>query len=191
MAQALAGKKIAILATDGFEQSELQEPLTALKKAGAAVEVVAPHDGEIQGMRHHDKGDKVKVDRTLDQARPEDYNAIVLPGGVANPDQLRTNNRAIAFARHFFDAKKPIAVICHGPWTLVEAGVVNGVEMTSWPSVKTDLVNAGARWVDKEVVVDRGIVSSRKPDDLPAFCRKMIEEFQEGCHQQRQTAAAE
>lgn len=188
MAQALSGKKIAILATDGFEQAELQEPMKALKQEGAAVEVVAPHGGEIQGMKHHDKGDKVKVDRSLDEAHPEDYNAIVLPGGVANPDQLRTIDRAVAFAKHFFDAKKPIAVICHGPWTLVEAGVVKGVEMTSWPSLKTDLRNAGARWVDQEVVVDRGIVSSRKPDDLPAFCRKMVEEFSEGRHQHRPAA---
>jgi protease I len=188
MAQELSGKKIAILATDGFEQVELTEPMKALKNAGATVEVVAPHDGEIQGMNHHDKGDKIKVDRTLEQAKPDDYDAIVLPGGVANPDQLRTIGRAVAFARHFFDAKKPIAVICHGPWTLVEAGVVKGVEMTSWPSVKTDLVNAGARWVDREVVVDRGIVSSRKPADLPAFCKKMIEEFREGRHTARTAA---
>ena len=188
MAQGLSGKKIAILATDGFEQSELQEPLKALKQEGAQVDIVSPHGGEIQGMKHHDKGEKVKVDRTLDEARPDDYNAIVLPGGVANPDQLRMNEQAVSFARHFFQAKKPIAVICHGPWTLVEAGVVKGVEMTSWPSLKTDLKNAGARWVDKEVVVDRGIVSSRKPDDLPAFCKKMVEEFREGRHQDRQAA---
>jgi protease I len=188
MAQSLSGKKIAILATDGFEQSELQEPLKALRNEGAQVDIVAPHGGEIQGMQHRDKGEKVKVDRTLDEARPDDYNAIVLPGGVANPDQLRTIGKAVAFARHFFDAKKPIAVICHGPWTLVEAGVVKGVEMTSWPSLKTDLKNAGANWVDREVVVDQGIVSSRKPDDLPAFCKKMVEEFKEGRHQQRHAA---
>jgi protease I len=188
MAQALSGKKIAILAADGFEQAELQEPLRVLKQEGAEVEVVAPHGGEIQGMQHREKGDKVKVDRTLDKARPEDYSAIVLPGGVANPDQLRTIEQAVAFARHFFDAKKPIAVICHGPWTLVEAGVVKGLQMTSWPSLKTDLRNAGATWVDQEVVVDRGIVSSRKPDDLPAFCKKMVEEFKEGRHHQRQAA---
>lgn len=188
MAQSLSGKKIAILATDGFEQAELQEPLKALRNEGAQVDIVAPHGGEIQGMRHHDKGETMKVDRTLDEARPEDYSAIVLPGGVANPDQLRTIEKAVAFARHFFDAKKPIAVICHGPWTLVEAGIVKGVEMTSWPSLKTDLKNAGAHWVDKEVVVDQGIVSSRKPDDLPAFCKKMVEEFKEGRHQQRHAA---
>ncbi len=188
MAQSLSGKKVAILATDGFEQVELTEPMKALKNEGAAVEIVAPHGGEIQGMNHRDKGDKIKVDRTLDEARPEDYAAIVLPGGVANPDQLRTIPKAVAFARHFHDAQKPIAVICHGPWTLVEAGVVKGRKMTSWPSLKTDLTNAGAHWVDQEVVVDMGIVSSRKPDDLKAFCRKMIEEFKEGRHERRSAA---
>jgi protease I len=188
MAQTLAGKKVAILATDGFEQVELTEPMNALTNEGAQVEVVSPRGGEIQGMKHRDTGDKVKVDRTLDDARPEDYDAIVLPGGVANPDELRTLPKAVSFARHFFDAQKPIAVICHGPWTLVEADVVRGLQMTSWPSVKTDLKNAGARWVDQEVVVDRGVVSSRKPDDLPAFCKKMVEEFREGGHARRQAA---
>ena len=188
MAQSLLGKKIAILATDGFEQSELQEPLKALKQEGATVDVVAPHDGEIQGMQHHDKGEKQKVDRTLEQARPEEYDGLVLPGGVANPDQLRTIDKAVSFARHFFSAQKPIAVICHGPWTLLEAGVVKGLKMTSWPSLKTDLKNAGAQWVDQEVVTDRGVVSSRKPGDLPAFCKKMVEEFREGRHSQRQAA---
>jgi protease I len=188
MAQSLTGKKVAILATDGFEQSELTQPLQALKAEGAQVEVVSPHGGEIQGMKHHEKGDKIKVDRELAQARPETYDALVLPGGVANPDELRTKPDAVAFVRHFFDAQKPIASICHGPWTLVEAGVVKGLEMTSWPSLKTDLTNAGARWVDKEVVADSGIVSSRKPDDLPAFCRKMVEEFREGRHTRRQAA---
>jgi protease I len=188
MAQSLSGKRVAILATDGFEQSELQEPLKALKAAGAQPEVVAPHGGEIQGMKHHDKGDKVKVDRTLDDARPDDYSALVLPGGVANPDQLRTVEKAVAFTRHFFEAKKPVAAICHGPWTLVEANVVKGREMTSWPSLKTDLRNAGAKWVDKEVVVDHGLVTSRKPDDLPAFCKKMVEEFAEGRHAQQHAA---
>ena len=188
MAQSLTGKKVAILATDGFEQSELMQPLQALKNEGAEVEVVSPHGGEIQGMKHREKGDKVKVDRELAQARAESYDAMVLPGGVANPDELRTKPAAVAFVRHFFDAQKPIAVICHGPWTLVEAGVVKGLEMTSWPSLKTDLENAGAHWVDKEVVVDSGVVSSRKPDDLPAFCRKMVEEFREGRHTRRQAA---
>ena len=188
MAQNLSGKRIAILATDGFEQSELTEPLKALKMAGAQVEIVAPHDGEIQGMKHHDKGDKVKIDRTLDQARPEDYAALMLPGGVANPDQLRTLPKAVSFARHFFSAKKPVAAICHGPWLLVEADVVRDRELTSWPSLKTDLKNAGARWVDREVVVDHGLVTSRKPDDLPAFCAKMIEEFAESSHAQPHAA---
>jgi protease I len=188
MALNLSGKRVAILATDGFEQSELTEPLKALQKAGAQVEIVAPHDGAIQGMKHHDKGDKVKVDRTLDTARPEDYDALVLPGGVANPDQLRILPKAVAFARHFFSAKKPVAAICHGPWLLVEADVVRDREMTSWPSLKTDLKNAGARWVDREVVVDHGLVTSRKPDDLPAFCAKMIEEFAEGRHVQTHAA---
>lgn len=188
MAQSLSGKKIAILATDGVEQSELQEPLKALKEAGAAVEVVAPHGGEIQGMQHHDKGAKIRVDRVLDDASPENYDAIVLPGGVANPDELRTIGKAVAFARHFYDAQKPIAVICHGPWTLIEANVVKGLEITSWPSLRTDLRNAGARWADREVVVDQGIVSSRKPQDLPAFVKKMVEEFREGRHTRRRAA---
>src|SRR3984885_12931476 len=176
MPQSLAGKSIAILATDGFEQSELAEPLKALKKAGARADVIAPHDGEIQGMKHHDKGRKVKVDRTLDEARPEEYDALVLPGGVANPDQLRMIDKAVSFARHFFAAHKPVAAICHGPWLLIEADAVRGREVTSWPSLKTDLKNAGAQWVDREVVVDKGLVTSRKPDDLPAFCAKIIEE---------------
>jgi protease I len=182
MAAELQGKRVAIMATDGFEQSELTEPLKALRNAGASVDVIAPHGGEIQGMRHHDKGDKVRVDKTLDQVKAEDYDDLVLPGGVANPDALRTDPRAVAFVRAFFDAKKPVAAICHGPWTLIEADVVRGCEVTSWPSLKTDLKNAGARWVDREVVVDNGLVTSRKPDDLPAFCAKMIEEFREGRH---------
>jgi protease I len=189
MAQKLSGKRIAVLATDGFEQAELTEPLKALKAEGAKPEVIAPHGGEIQGMKHHDKGDKVKVDRTLDEAKPEEYAALVLPGGVANPDQLRTIDAAVSFARHFFSAGKPVAAICHGPWLLVEAGVVKDREVTSWPSLKTDLKNAGARWIDREVVVDKGLVTSRKPDDLPAFCGKMIEEFAEGRHQGQRTAA--
>ena len=180
MAEALSGKTIAILATDGFEQSELLKPRDALRRAGAAVEVVAPHDGEIQGMEHHEKGERVKVDRTLAGARAADYDALVLPGGVANPDQLRTDPAAVGFTRDFFAAGKPVAAICHGPWTLIEAGAVKGREMTSWPSLQTDLKNAGARWVDREVVVDRGLVTSRKPDDLPAFCREMIGLFAAG-----------
>lgn len=182
MSGELKGKRIAVVATDGFEQSELTEPLKALRDAGAAVDVVAPGREPIQGMRHHDKGDRVDVDRTLDEARAADYDGLVLPGGVANPDALRTNKRAVAFVKHFFEAQKPVAAICHGPWTLIEADVVRGRTMTSWPSLKTDIRNAGGNWVDQEVVVDHGLITSRKPDDLPAFCRKTIEEFREGRH---------
>ncbi|HZT87245.1 MAG TPA: type 1 glutamine amidotransferase domain-containing protein, partial [Stellaceae bacterium] len=172
MAQELKDKRVAVLATDGFEQAELTEPVKALRESGARVDVVAPHGGEIQGMLHHDKGDKVRVDRTLDEAKPNEYAALVLPGGVANPDQLRTDTRAVGFVRHFVEAQKPIAAICHGPWTLIEARAVKGRKMTSWPSLKTDLKNAGAEWIDREVVVDGNLVTSRKPDDLPAFCAK-------------------
>ncbi|HJU15285.1 MAG TPA: type 1 glutamine amidotransferase domain-containing protein [Stellaceae bacterium] len=177
MANELNGKRIAILATDGFEQSELTEPKKALLEAGATVAVVAPHSGRIQGMRHHDKGETVAVDRTLADAKPEDFDALMLPGGVANPDALRVDPQAVAFVRSFFTAHKPVAAICHGPWTLIEADAVKGRTVTSWPSLKTDLKNAGAHWVDREVVVDDGLVTSRKPDDLPAFCREMIADF--------------
>ena len=182
MAQRLAGKKVAVLATDGFEQSELTDPVQALKDAGAEVHVVAPKAGQIQGMKHDEKGDKVRVDRTLAEAANADYDALVLPGGVANPDKLRLEREAIAFIRRFVEDDKPIAAICHGPWTLIDAGGVAGRRMTSWPSLKNDLKNAGAQWVDEEVVVDKGLVTSRKPDDLPAFCAKMVEEFAEGNH---------
>lgn len=185
MAGKLDGRRVAILATDGFEQSELIEPKRALEQAGARAEVVSPHGGDIQGFKHYDKGDKIGVDCLLEQARPDDYDALMLPGGALNPDQLRMDGRAVAFIRHFFDTSKPVAAICHGPWTLVEADVVRGRRVTSWPSIKTDLKNAGAEWTDAEVVTDRGLVTSRKPDDLPAFCRKMIEEFAEGRHQHR------
>lgn len=180
----LQGKKVAVLATDGFEQVELTKPVEALKAAGAEVEVVSPKGGEIQGYQHHDKGDKVRVDRELAQADAADYDAIVLPGGVINPDQLRLEPKAIDFIRAFAQASKPIAAICHGPWTLINAEAVEGRRMTSWPSLEADLKNAGAEWVDQEVVVDRGLVTSRNPDDLPAFCEKMIEEFAEGRHSQ-------
>ena len=189
MAKTLSGKKIAILATDGFEQVELTEPLKALRSEGASVEIIAPQGDAIQGMKHHDKGDRAKVDRTLGEAKAQNYDALVLPGGVANADQLRTIDRAVSFVRDFYQAQKPIAVICHGPWTLIEAGVVKNLTITSWPSLRTDLENAGARWVDEEVVVDNGVVSSRKPGDLPAFCRKMLEEFSEGRHTRRPRAA--
>ena len=182
MADQLKGKRVAALATHGFEQDELLQPRKALVDAGATVEVVSPESGRIRGWRHKEWGEEVPVDRTLDQARADEYDALLLPGGVMNPDRLRMDSRAVQFVKRFFDEGKPIAVICHGPWTLVEANVVRGVTMTSWPSLKTDLTNAGANWVDQEVVVDRGIVSSRKPDDIPAFNRKMIEEFVEGVH---------
>jgi protease I len=182
LAQELAGKTIAILATDGFEQVELTEPRRALMEAGATVHVVAPHGGSIQGMQHHDKGDSVSVDKTLDSVAAAQYDALVLPGGVANPDELRINKGAVKFVRDFFDAKKPVGAICHAPWSLIEADVVRGRTMTSWPSLHTDLTNAGANWVDREVVTDHGLVTSRKPDDLPAFCKKIVEEFREGRH---------
>jgi protease I len=182
MAQVLTGQKVAALVANGFEQVELTDPRQALEDAGATVHVVSPEAATVRGWNHTEWGDPVKVDCPLDQARADDYDALLLPGGVMNPDQLRMNPAAVQFVKQFFDEGKPIAVICHGPWTLVEADVVRGLRMTSYPSVKTDLVNAGAHWVDEEVVVDRGIVSSRRPDDLPAFNRKMIEEFEEGQH---------
>ncbi len=185
MAERLKGKRVAILATDGFEQSELIEPKKALEREGARAEVVSPHGGRIQGFRHHDKADSVPVDRELAQAQPDEYDALMLPGGVINPDQLRMDGKVVAFTRHFFETSKPVAAICHGPWTLVEADVVRGRRVTSWPSLRTDLKNAGAEWVDEQVVTDRGLVTSRKPDDLPAFCDKMIEEFAEGRHEGR------
>jgi protease I len=182
MADQLKGKRVAALVTNGFEQDELLKPRKALEDAGATVQIVSPESGKVRGWKHTEWGDEVAVDRTLDQAKASDYDALLLPGGVMNPDHLRMNPKAVQFAKQFFEDGKGIAVICHGPWTLVEAGVVKGVRMTSWPSLKTDLTNAGANWVDQEVVVDRGIVSSRKPDDIPAFNRKMIEEFAEGRH---------
>ncbi|HEY3890244.1 MAG TPA: type 1 glutamine amidotransferase domain-containing protein [Caulobacteraceae bacterium] len=178
----LQGHKVAVLATDGFEQVELEKPVEALRAEGAEVEIVAPKAGRIQGFEHHDKGRTVEVDRDLAHADAAQYDAIVLPGGVINPDALRLEPRAIAFVRSFAEAGKPIAAICHGPWTLINAEAVEGRRMTSWPSLETDLRNAGADWVDEEVVVDNGLVTSRKPDDLPAFCSKMIEEFAEGVH---------
>jgi protease I len=182
MASNLQGKKIAILATDGFEQVELTEPKKALEQAGATTVVIAPKSGEIKGWNRTEWGQAVKVDRTLDQVQAGEFDALLLPGGVANPDKLRANPDAVRFVKSFADAGKPIAAICHGPWTLIEVGVAKGRKMTSWPSLKTDLRNAGADWVDEEVVVDRGVVTSRKPDDIPAFNEKMIEEFREGNH---------
>jgi len=170
-------KKIAVLATDGFEQVELTEPVKALRAQGAAVTIVSPKSGEIQGMNHDQKGDKTKVDLELSQAKPADFDALLLPGGVANPDTLRIDKDAMAFIEHFVKAKKPIAAICHGPWTLIEANAVKGKTLTSWPSLKTDLKNAGAEWVDRSVVVDGNLVTSRKPDDLPDFNREMLKLF--------------
>jgi deglycase len=183
MSEQLEGKRVAALVAEGFEETELIEPRRALEQAGAVVKVVSPERGrKVKGWNHTKWGAKVEIDRHLDEATAEDYDALLLPGGVMNPDKLRTIPEAVSFVKRFFDDGKPIAVICHGPWTLVEAGVVRSVRMTSWPSLKTDLTNAGAHWVDAEVVVDRGIVSSRKPDDIPAFNQKMIEEIAEGRH---------
>jgi protease I len=167
-------KKIAVLATDGFEQVELTEPVKALRAEGAVVTIVSLKGGEIQGMNHHDKGDKTKVDKELSQVRADEFDALVLPGGVANPDTLRANKDAVAFVKHFVSSGKPISAICHGPWTLIEADAVRGKKVTSWPSLQTDLKNAGAHWVDQSVVVDGNLVTSRKPDDLKDFNRETI-----------------
>src|SRR5262245_24192315 len=185
MPQELKGRRAAVLATDGVEQVELTDPVKALRTCGAEVEVISPRSGTIQGFNHHDKGQKVPVDKVLGDARPEQYDALVLPGGVISSDALRLDANAIAFVKHFVDSKKPIAAICHGPWTLINAGGAKGRRMTSWPALQADLANAGATWVDAEVVTDRGLVTARKPADLPAFNRKMIEEFREGRHERR------
>lgn len=182
MQQTLKGKRVAILATDGFEQVELTEPQKALEEAGAVTEVISPKSGEIRGWKFKDWGDRVKVDKTLANAKPGDYDALVLPGGVANPDHLRTDEKAVQFVKQFAQSGKPVAAICHGSWTLIEAGVVKGHTLTSWPSLKTDLKNAGANWVDKEVVMDGNFITSRKPDDIPAFNKKVIEEIADGKH---------
>jgi len=179
---ALNGKRVAILVAEGFEQVEMVEPRKALEGAGARTFLVSPAKDEVQGWKHFDKADRFEVDVPLERAKPEEYDALLLPGGVANPDQLRGNPKAVQFAKHFVDSRKPVGVICHGPWTLIEAGAVKGRTITSWPTLRTDLQNAGAKWVDREVVVDHGIVSSRKPDDIPAFNRKIVEAFAEGVH---------
>ena len=183
MSDRLRGKKIAFLtANEGVEQVELTEPLGAVREAGAAAELLAPESGEVQAFNHLDKGDTFTVDRPVGEANASEYDGLVLPGGVANPDQLRSKPEALKFVRAFFEAGKPVGVICHGPWTLIEAGVAEGRTLTSWPSLQTDLRNAGAHWVDEEVHVDQGLVSSRKPDDLEAFNAKIVEEFAEGVH---------
>ena len=189
--QKLQGKKIAFIATDMVEEVELTKPWEAVKEAGGQPELISMETGEIQAFNHYDKSQTYKVDKDFSSARVDDYDGLVIPGGVGNPDTMRTDDDAVEFVRAFFEAGKPVAVICHGPWMLVEADVVRGRKVTSWPSIKTDVQNAGGNWVDEEVVVDQGLVTSRKPDDIPAFNDKMIEEFCEGKHSgQRVTADA-
>lgn len=183
MARNIIGLRVAALATDGVEQVELAKPMAALRNAGAKVEVVSLKTGSIQGMNHDEKGDKLPVDAALSSAKPEQFDALLLPGGVANPDKLRADPAAVAFVKHFVQAGKPIGAICHGPWTLIEAGAVKGRTMTSWPSLKTDLANAGAKWVDRDCVVDGVLVTSRNPDDIPAFNRHLLEVFSGGTTQ--------
>jgi protease I len=178
----LQGKRVAIIAADMVEQVELVEPRKALAEAGAQTDLVSLKPGTIQGFNHFDPGDKFEVDRTIEEVDAGDYDALMIPGGVGNPDQLRGDENVVAFVRDFFEAGKPVAAICHGPWVLVEAGVVRGRKVTSWPTLQTDIRNAGGNWVDQEVVVDQGLVTSRKPDDIRAFNRKMVEEFAEGKH---------
>ncbi|HOB76092.1 MAG TPA: type 1 glutamine amidotransferase domain-containing protein [Phycisphaerae bacterium] len=177
----LSGVKIGILVADGFEQVEMTEPRNALETAGAGTDLISPNKDKVRGWNFTDWGDEFKVDVSLDEALPADYDALVLPGGSLNPDKLRRDPRAVQFVREFFDTGKPVAAICHGPWTLAEAGVLRGRRVTSHEAIQTDLKNAGAQWVDEAVVVDDGLVTSRKPDDLPAFNQKMIETFQQYC----------
>jgi protease I len=190
MANRLEGRTVAFLATDGVEQVELTEPWKKVEEEGGKPELISLESGEIQGFEHLDKGDTFPVDRAVSDADESDYDGLVLPGGVANPDFLRTDEDAVRFVRAFFEAGKPVAAICHGPWTLVEADVVRGRTLTSWPSLKTDIENAGGEWVDEEVHVDSGLVTSRKPDDLPAFCDKLAEEICEGRHDEQALQAA-
>jgi protease I len=188
MEKKLTGKKVAILVADGFEQIELTEPKKALEAAGATTEIVSPSDREVQGWNHDDKADSFTVDMPLSRARSDDYDALLLPGGVRNPDKLRVLMRAVEFIDGFFVTGKPVAAICHAPWTLIDSEVVKGRTITSWPSLRSDLINAGALWVDREVVVDNGLITSRKPADLPAFNKRMIEEFAEGRHSRPRAA---
>ena len=188
MAGELQGRKIAFLATDGVEQIEYTDPRKAVEEAGATAHLVALEPGEIQGFNHLDRGDRFPVDKAVAEASADDYDGLVLPGGVANPDALRADKDAVQFVRSFFEAGKPVASICHGAWTLVEADVVRGRTLTSWPSIRTDVENAGGTWVDAEVHTDRGLVTSRKPDDLPAFNAKIVEEFAEGVHDEQAQA---
>jgi protease I len=188
MGTQLNGRRIAFLATDGVEQVELTEPWKAVKQAGGTPELVSLESGEIQGFEHFDKGDRFPVDKPVAEADPSDFDALVLPGGVINPDILRTDPGAMEFVRAFFEQGKPVGAICHGPWSLVEADVVEDRRVTSWPSLKTDIRNAGGTWVDEKIVVDRGLFTSRKPDDLPAFCAKLVEEAAEGIHAEQREA---
>ena len=188
MANELKGKRVAFLFTEGAEQVEVTAPLEAVRKAGADTDIISLEKGEVEMWKHFDKGDKITAEVAVSDADPSNYDGLVLPGGVANPDQLRADKEAVKFVRTFFEQDKPVGVICHGPWMLVETGVAKGRRVTSWPSLRTDLRNAGAEWVDEEVVVDNGLVTSRKPDDLPAFCAKVIEEIAEGRHKQRVAA---
>ena len=188
MSGRLDGKRVAILVTDGFEQVEMTEPRKALEDAGVRTDLVSPARGKVKGWQHTKWGDEFPVDVPLSHVNADDYDALVLPGGVANPDALRVDEDAVGFVTGFFEEGKPVAVICHGPWTLVEGDLVRGRTLTSWPSLKTDIVNAGGEWVDEEVHVDGGLVTSRKPDDLPAFCATLVEEFAAGPHE-RQTAS--
>jgi protease I len=190
VADKLQGKRVAFLATDMVEQVELTEPWKAVQDEGATPELVSLEDGEIQGFNHYDKADTFKVDRTVEEASADDYDALVIPGGVGNPDTMRLDENAVEFTRQFFEQGKPVGVICHGPWMLVEAGVLRDRTVTSWPSLRTDIRNAGGNWVDQEVVVEDGLVTSRKPDDLPAFNAKIVEEFAEGRHAKRAEKAA-
>jgi protease I len=190
VADKLQGKRVAFLATDMVEQVELTEPWKAVQDEGATPELVSLEDGEIQAFNHYDKADTFKVDRTVEEASADDYDALVIPGGVGNPDTLRLDENAVEFTRQFFEQGKPVGVICHGPWMLVEAGFVRDRTVTSWPSLRTDIRNAGGNWVDQEVVVDQGLVTSRKPDDLPAFNAKIVEEFAEGRHAKQAEKAA-
>lgn len=183
MANELRNKRVAVLVENGFEQSELFEPKKALEEAGAAVDIVSPQSGSVKGWDHKNWGKAIAVDRGVDEVKADEYDALLLPGGVMNPDRLRTNEAAVRFVKGFVEKGKPIAAICHGPWTLIEAGATRGRKMTSWPSLASDLRNAGAQWVDEPCVVDNGLVTSRKPDDIPAFNKKMIEEFAEGPHE--------
>lgn len=182
MSNQLDGKRVAILATEGVEQVELTEPKKALEQAGAKTDVISPKEGKFRAWNLKEWGEDVKVDVNLKSADPNNYDALLLPGGVMNPDHLRQEPQAVQFVKSFFEAHKPVAAICHGPWLLVEAGVVRGRKLTSWPSLKTDIQNAGGEWTDQQVVTDQGLVTSRKPDDIPAFNKKIIEEFAEGRH---------